>query len=90
MALQLVGTATSGASGDYWRITYCAMDAANKQIGVAIALYVSQACRQNKNDPLSVKQYQFEYDPFVSDTNAIKVAYEMLKALPEYANAVDA
>jgi hypothetical protein len=89
MALQMVSVSSSGAIGNYWRVIHCTLDAANKTIRVAAALYMDQNSRMIGKDPLSTSQYIFAYEPFLSNENAIQTAYSQLKDLSDFAHAVD-
>ena len=90
MALLLDTVSDSGATGSYWRIIHCSLDAANKSVRVAVALYLDENARKVGSFPLMVRQYAFEYDPFVADENAVRVAYDSITALQEFSGAIAA
>ena len=89
MALQLNSVAPSGATGSYWRVMLCNLDASSRTANAEIALYINQEARMSGNEPLFNRQYTFNYNLFVSDENSIKTIYDQLKILPEFINAVD-
>jgi len=100
MALELSKTLSSDAVGNYWKILNIIDDRKYLRASVSVGLFKDVSSKDKQ--PLHVFGYSFSADsdsvagyPFTiealsaEDMNHVKLAYTALKALPEFAGAID-
>jgi hypothetical protein len=85
MALFLQKEDRFGATGvSYWVVSEIKM-CKNEQSLVVLLGYVNEEQRRLGKDPLEKKTYHL----ILQEGNAFEMAYEAIKALPEFANSQD-
>lgn len=95
MALQLSLTTEEDVSANYWRITGLRLNIASQESFVELELYKTRNASNAGKRSLLKNVYGFSGSdyPFsvaaMDVANPITIAYEKLKTLPEFAEAVD-
>lgn len=88
MGLQKTITSDYGADATYWNIGSYQEDFKGKGAQVTLYGYMNKEMRDAGKQPLSAANIQFTGEKYIVNATREQI-YELIKLLPEYADAVD-
>lgn len=88
MALYLPKESPDGVTSSYWRVTGVSWSVISKTLEVEVCIYLDKSARDADKLPTSFRRFTFE-DVVELDGDPRVKAYELMKTLEEFAEAVD-